>query len=55
MTWQVFRNRKSVLLVSRQTAGEAIVQVQDAIGDASGEWEALPWNAAEHLDRERLP
>jgi hypothetical protein len=54
-TWQVFRNGRSVVLVQRETEEEAIVQAQKAMGTAKGEWKALPWNAAEHLNRDRLP
>lgn len=59
MTWQVFRDGRSLLLISRDTPGEAIAQARGIFGLAPrgqpGEWVALPWNAAEHLDRDRLP
>lgn len=59
MTWQVFRDGRSLLLVQRDTPEEAIEQVRGIFGLAprgqKGEWAALPWNAAEHLNRDRLP
>lgn len=53
MTWQVFLNGKSLLLVSRDTPEEAIEQVREATG-LEGEYAALPWTP-EHLDRSTLP
>jgi hypothetical protein len=59
MAWQVFRDGESMLLISRDLPEEAIAQARGIFGLAprgeKGEWVALPWNAKEHLDRERLP
>lgn len=54
MTWQVFLNGTSLLLVSRDTASEAIRQAQVAMGSIEGTWSALPWMTDE-LDREVEP
>lgn len=53
--WQVFRDGRSVLVVMRATAEEAIDQVRTIDPRfAAGEWTALPWTAADR-DRDRLP
>lgn len=52
--WQVFHNGKSFLIITQSSADEAIEQAKRASG-LDGEWEAHPWTAKEHLDREYPP